>query len=46
MDVDVAPAPKKKRKAKVVVPVGKNGLKKRRVTKQRVVKDAKGYEGD
>ncbi|KAF9047145.1 hypothetical protein BDZ89DRAFT_1058212 [Hymenopellis radicata] len=46
MDVDVPPVPKKKttRKPKVVIPVGKNGLKKRRIVKERVTQDAKGYD--
>ncbi|KAF9525335.1 DNA polymerase subunit Cdc27-domain-containing protein [Crepidotus variabilis] len=44
MDDEVAAKPKpKKRKPKVVVPVGRNGLKKRKVTKTRSVKGAKGY---
>ncbi|KAG1852744.1 DNA polymerase subunit Cdc27 [Suillus subluteus] len=33
----------KKRKSKKVVPVGRNGLKKRRVLKSRTTTDAKGY---
>ncbi len=47
MDVDVPPVPKKKttRKPKVVIPVGKNGLRKRRMVKQRTTQDAKGYDG-
>ncbi|KAG2141137.1 DNA polymerase subunit Cdc27-domain-containing protein [Suillus bovinus] len=39
---DVKPQPKK-RKTKKVVPVGRNGLKKRRVLKSRTTTDAKGY---
>lgn len=35
--------PKIKRKPKKVIPVGKNGLPKRRVTKSRKSKNAKGY---
>ncbi|KAF8916259.1 DNA polymerase subunit Cdc27-domain-containing protein [Mucidula mucida] len=46
MDIDVPPVPKKKttRKPKVVIPVGKNGLRKRRMVKQRTTQDAKGYD--
>ncbi|KAG1718401.1 DNA polymerase subunit Cdc27-domain-containing protein [Suillus lakei] len=33
----------KKRKSRKVVPVGRNGLKKRRVVKNRTITDAKGY---
>lgn len=45
-DVDVPPVkPKRQRKPKKVVPVGKNGLKKRRVVKSRMTTDAKGYMG-
>jgi len=33
------------RKPKKVVPVGRNGLKKRRVVKSRMTTDAKGYIG-
>lgn len=39
---DVKPQAKK-RKSKKVVPVGRNGLKKRRVLKSRTATDAKGY---
>lgn len=35
--------PQKKRKAKPVIPVGQNGLKKRKVTKTKYSTDAKGY---
>ncbi|KAI0638246.1 DNA polymerase subunit Cdc27 [Trametes polyzona] len=43
-DDDVAPKPKpRKRKEKKVVPVGRNGLKKRRVMKSRMTVDSKGY---
>jgi len=35
--------PQKKRKAKAVIPVGQNGLKKRKVTKTKYSTDAKGY---
>lgn len=41
---EVKPVPKKKR-TKKVVPVGSNGLKKRRVVKSRMTTDAKGYMG-
>ncbi|KAI0747421.1 hypothetical protein BC629DRAFT_177138 [Irpex lacteus] len=45
-DIDVPPVkPKRQRKPKKVVPVGKNGLKKRRVVKSRMTTDAKGYMG-
>ena len=43
---DIAPKPKpKKRREKKVVPVGRNGLKKKRVVKSRMTTDAKGYMG-
>ncbi|KAJ3504223.1 hypothetical protein NLJ89_g8047 [Agrocybe chaxingu] len=48
-DVDMAEPdepvvkPKTKRKPKAVIPVGKNGLKKRKVTKTRKTLDANGY---
>ncbi|KAH9479437.1 hypothetical protein JR316_0008031 [Psilocybe cubensis] len=48
-DVPMSDAPStkakvvKKRKPKAVVPVGRNGLKKRKVTKTRRTKDANGY---
>jgi DNA polymerase delta subunit 3 len=46
MDDDIAPKPKpKKRREKKVVPVGRNGLKKKRVVKSRMTTDAKGYMG-
>ena len=35
--------PKRQRKPKKVIPVGKNGLKKKRVVKTRTTADAKGY---
>lgn len=35
----------KKRKPKKVWPVGRNGIKKRRVEKARMTQDAKGYMG-
>lgn len=41
-DEDVKPQAKK-RKSRKVVPVGRNGLKKRRVLKSRTTTDAKGY---
>lgn len=37
--------PKRKRKEKKVVPVGRNGLKKKRVVKTRTTMDEKGYMG-
>ena len=43
------PAPKKeprKRKPKKVIPVGKNGLKKKRVVKSKTDFDEKGYMGE
>jgi len=46
MDEDSDPAPKvkpRKRKEKKVVPVGRNGLKKKRILKSRSMTDAKGY---
>ena len=46
-DSDVEPAkPKRRRKEKKIVPVGKNGLKKRRVVKSRMKTDEKGYMGE
>jgi len=42
---DVEPLPKKKRKAKKAVPVGSNGLKKKRVMKSRMHIDEKGFMG-
>jgi len=44
MDETITPKPKpKKRREKKVVPVGRNGLKKKRVVKSRMTTDAKGY---
>jgi len=44
MDVDDEPIVKpKKRKPRKVVPVGRNGLKKKRVVKTRTTTDPKGY---
>jgi hypothetical protein len=40
-----APARKRQRKPKKEVPVGRNGLKKRRVAKSRTTTDDKGYLG-
>ncbi|KAF8547345.1 hypothetical protein OG21DRAFT_1501619 [Imleria badia] len=40
---DHVPVVPKKRKPRKVVPVGRNGLKKRRVVKSRTTTDAKGY---
>ena len=43
---EMVPAkPKKKRRPRKVIPVGKNGLKKRRVIKSRQTTDSKGYTG-
>jgi len=43
---DLAQKPKpKKRKQKKVIPLGHNGLKKKRVVKSRTTVDAKGYMG-
>lgn len=45
VDEDDIPAgkPKRKRKEKKVIPVGRNGLKKRRFVKSRMTMDSKGY---
>jgi DNA polymerase delta subunit 3 len=40
---DAVPEVAKKRKPRKVVPVGRNGSKKRRVMKNRTTTDAKGY---
>ncbi|KAI0677487.1 DNA polymerase subunit Cdc27-domain-containing protein [Trametes maxima] len=46
LEEEDTPKPKpRKKKAKKVVPVGRNGLKKRRVMKSRMTVDAKGYMG-
>ena len=46
MEDNIAPKPKpKKRREKKVVPVGSNGLKKKRVVKSRMTTDTKGYMG-
>ena len=48
MEEEEEPKPKPQRRKKVVKkvwPVGRNGLKKRRVEKTRVTTDAKGYMG-
>ncbi|KAI9000954.1 DNA polymerase subunit Cdc27 [Trametes punicea] len=43
-EAEEAPKPKpKKKKEKKVIPVGRNGLKKKRVVKSRMTVDAKGY---
>ena len=43
-DDDCLPAVKpKKRREKKTIPIGSNGLKKKRVTKSRQTTDAKGY---
>lgn len=45
-DTEVKPKPKpRKKKEKKAVPVGRNGLKKRRVMKSRMRVDEKGYMG-
>ena len=43
-DLDVKPKQVRKRKEKKVWPVGKNGLKKKRVMKSRTEFDARGYK--
>lgn len=44
---DVPPEkPKRKKKEKKIIPVGKNGLKKKRVVKSRMTMDEKGYMGE
>lgn len=43
---DLIEKPKRKRKPKKAVPVGKNGLKKKRVVNSRMTTDAKGYMGE
>ena len=48
MDDDSDPAPKtkpRKRREKKVIPIGKNGYKKKRVMKSRMKMDEKGYMG-
>ena len=43
---DVPPEkPKRKRREKKVIPIGKNGLKKKRIVKSRMTMDEKGYMG-
>jgi DNA polymerase delta subunit 3 len=42
-DPEPAPRPQRKKKIKKVVPVGGNGLKKKRIVKSRMTKDDKGY---
>ncbi|KIP12701.1 hypothetical protein PHLGIDRAFT_133284 [Phlebiopsis gigantea 11061_1 CR5-6] len=44
-DLDVKPKQVRKRKEKKVIPLGSNGLKKRRVVKSRRERDAKGFLG-
>jgi hypothetical protein len=44
-EAEQAPKPKPKRKPKKVVPVGKNGLKKKRIIKSRTTMDSKGFVG-
>lgn len=45
MDDDIRAAPKKQRKAKKAVPLGSNGLKKKRVVKTTKRMDEKGFMG-
>lgn len=47
-DIDIEPIPKIKRKkaVKKIVPIGRNGLKKKRVKKTVTTTDAKGYFGE
>lgn len=46
MEDVIAPAPKAKKKAvKKTVPVGRNGLKKKRIVKSKMTVDSKGYTG-
>lgn len=44
-DIDVKPKQVRKRKEKKVVPLGKNGIPKRRVIKSRRERDAKNFIG-
>jgi DNA polymerase delta subunit 3 len=44
-DEEEVAKPKKQRAKKKAIPVGKNGLKKKRVVKSRQTTDAKGYTG-
>lgn len=45
-EMEDIPKPKpRKKKEKKVIPVGRNGLKKKRVMKSRMTMDAKGYMG-
>ena len=49
MDDDSDPAPKtkpRKRREKKVIPIGRNGYKKKRVMKSRMKMDEKGYMGE
>jgi DNA polymerase delta subunit 3 len=45
-DADLPPKPKRRKREKKVVPVGRNGLAKRRVIKTRKKLDSQGYKGD
>jgi DNA polymerase delta subunit 3 len=45
-DDDPVPKPTRRKRTKKVVPVGNNGLKKRRVIKTRTKFDAQGYRGE
>ena len=42
---DIAPKQARKKKVKKVIPVGRNGLKKKRIVKSRMKMDEKGYMG-
>jgi DNA polymerase delta subunit 3 len=42
-DPDPMPKPQRKKKVKKVIPIGRNGLKKRRTVKSRMTTDDKGY---
>lgn len=44
-DIPVVPKQPRKKRVKKVVPVGSNGLKKRRVVKTRMETDERGYMG-
>lgn len=45
IEIEDTPKPKPRKKEKKVVPLGRNGLKKRRVMKTRMFTDAKGFMG-
>lgn len=44
-DIPIVPKQPRKKRVKKVVPVGSNGLKKRRVVKTRMETDERGYMG-